>query len=185
MSESESLCLALVALGMFSVDKEGRIWRHRELTHGSEIGGSEVQIEPRRADTGKSKEGGYLRVQFTVGKTRYAVAAHRIVWMIANQQMIPPGLEINHKDGIKSNNRPSNLEVTTHSGNTLHALHTLGQMAKRHSPGAKLSPVQVVEIRDLCDRKVMSKAAIARHYKVTVKTVRNIANRAKWDNIPG
>lgn len=184
MGTADLAGLAMVAVGMFSVDSRGRVWRHREITRGSAVGGREVEIEPRRADTGRSKEDGYLRVQFTVGKTRYHMAAHRLVWMVANQRLIPTGMEVNHKDGNKSNNDPTNLEITTHAGNTMHALHTLGHMKNRKTSGAKLTPEQVIEIRRLCDDKVMSKAAIADHFKVTVKTIRNIANRAKWADIP-
>lgn len=182
MTTDEMAILSMFAIGMLSMDEEGRIWRHREISRGSEIGGREIPCEPRRADTGRSKKDEYRRVQVTVGKERYAAAANRIVWMVANQRMIPPSIEVNHIDGVKDSNRPSNLELSTRAGNALHSLHTLGNYQKR--PGAKLTPQQVLEIRDLRDRKVMSRAQVAEVYSVSTVTVRNIENRSKWSWLP-
>jgi hypothetical protein len=49
-----------------------------------------------------------------------AILAHRLVWIRFNGP-IPEGMEINHKDGVKHNNRLSNLELVTSSKNKLHA----------------------------------------------------------------
>lgn len=182
ITTDEMAVLSMFPIGMLSMDDEGRIWRHREISRGSVIGGREIPCETRRADTGRSKKDEYRRVQVTIGKTRYAAPAHHIVWMISNQRMIPAGLEINHKDGVKDNNRPSNLELATRSGNTLHSLHDLGNYQKR--PGAKLTAQQVLEIRDLRDRKVMSRVQVAELYGVSTVTVRNIENRSKWSWLP-
>jgi hypothetical protein len=68
------------------------------------------------------RNNGYLRVNLPdpaePGRRRY-VQAHRIVWIAANGP-IPPGLEPNHKDLNRSNNRLSNLELVTHRENIAH-----------------------------------------------------------------
>lgn len=161
MRTKELLCVAAVGWGELRVDTKGRVWR------GS-----------NRADTGRAK--GYLRVQFTVEGKRYSIGAHRLVWMIHHQRPVPDGLEINHKNGDKADNRPSNLEAVPRSHNAAHALHRLGQIKMRHTPGAKLSLQQVLEIRELCRLGALSKMAIARQYGVTPKTIRNIETKAKW-----
>jgi hypothetical protein len=138
MEVNEAKILALVALGALSVDAEGRIWRHREMTGGSPLGGREIPCRTRRADTGLSSKDGYRRVQVTVGAERVTAPAHRIVWMLANQRLIPPGFLVNHKNGVKDDNRPGNLELTTPTGNVLHALHELRQYTV--SRGGKLTP---------------------------------------------
>lgn len=46
--------------------------------------------------------------------------AHRMVWESVHGP-IPPGKEINHINGIKSDNRIANLEAVTPSENTKHA----------------------------------------------------------------
>lgn len=184
MTTDEMAILALVALGALSVDSEGRVWRHREITHGSSTGGRERACDPRRADTGRSKKGEYRRVQVTIGKERFTAPAHRIVWMVANQRVIPVGCDINHKDGVKDNNHPSNLEPTTRAENSIHSLHTLGNYQNRKATGAKLTPGQVVEIRRLCDAKIMPRVQIAELFGVTTRTVGNIALRTKWGWVP-
>lgn len=167
-SEKEALALALVALGRITVDSEGRVWRKDRF-------GNSV-----RADTGRSRTGGYLRVQFQVENKRYAISAHRLVWMVVAERFIPESLEVNHKDGNKTNNRPTNLEVVPRSFNVAHALHSTGLMKHRKTSGAKLSPAQVLEMRELLRRGDLKKVEIASLYGVTYRTVRNIETRAKW-----
>lgn len=185
MTDAERQFLAQMALGMFSVDSEGRIWRHRRVSNGSRLQvAPTIEVEPpTRAETGESKD--YLRLQFTVGEERFQVYAHRIVWMVTNHSDIPALIEVNHKDGDGSNNRPSNLELMTKAENQLHAIHVLGRFRATNHPGGKLTPQQVVEIRGLCDAKSMAQALIARQYGVSVRSVGAIANRKTYSEIPG
>ena len=182
METNEARVLALITLGALSVDDRGQVWRHRIVTQGSAIGGREVPCEPRRADTGRSETGGYRRIQVTVGTERVITPAHRIVWMVANQRMIPAGFEVNHKNGVKDDNRPENLELTTHAGNTIHALHTLGQY--KASRAGKLTPEQVVQIRHLRDSRLASRVLVAERFGVSTVMVRKIEQRASWAWIP-
>lgn len=51
--------------------------------------------------------------------------AHRLVW-VHNNGPIPKGVEVNHKDGDKTNNRLDNLELVTHAKNIEHSYRVLG-----------------------------------------------------------
>jgi hypothetical protein len=61
------------------------------------------------------------------------------------------GFEINHKDGVKSNNRLFNLEYVSHSDNMLHAVRT-GLMKIRRgedNPTAKVKNIEIPRIFEL------------------------------------
>lgn len=182
MRKHEAMLLALVGMGILSIDAEGRVWRHKEMTRGSRHGGRWVDCEKRRADTGRSKKAGYLRVQATVGNVRYTAPAHRIVWMVANRRPIPSGLDVNHRNGTKDDNRPENLELATRAENVVHWLHELE--GYQESRGGSLTPEQALKIRDLCDAGELSRVEIAQLFQVSAKTVSKIATRQTWTWIP-
>lgn len=108
------MALRLLRDSVLSIDAEGKIWRHTMRVHGR------LKAMPaRRAENVGAK--GYLRLtlQMPNGKLG-SIQAHRVVWTWLNGP-IPDGMQINHKDCVKSNNAPSNLEVVTGSGNIRHS----------------------------------------------------------------
>lgn len=48
---------------------------------------------------------------------------HRLIWEHVHGP-IPAGLEINHINGVKTDNRVANLEAVTHARNVMHAYET-------------------------------------------------------------
>lgn len=98
---------------------------------------------------------GYDNYTLSVENVQKTFAAHRLVWEAFNGP-IPPGAQVNHKNGEKRDNRLANLEVCSPSENTLHAVHVLGRpwTAPPHKIGskngrAKLREEQIPEIRRL------------------------------------
>jgi len=75
---------------------------------------------------------GYLRISlYTAYRQRTHFAVHRIIGVLFVPN--PQGFKfINHKNGIKSDNRAVNLEWTDHSGNLRHA-YKLGLRGRRKS----------------------------------------------------
>lgn len=78
----------------------------------------------------------------------------------------PEGMEVNHIDGVKSNNAVKNLEYTTSSGNKLHALRIgLRTNVGEGHPNTKFSDDAVREIRKLAAEGVPHKQ-IAKRFGV-------------------
>ena len=77
-------------------------------------------ITNRQIGTGKST--GYHLVSFLDKDTRkiWSIGVHVLVWL-KYKGSIPQGLQLNHKDLDRCNNKLSNLELVTHSGNWHHA----------------------------------------------------------------
>lgn len=119
------------------------------------------------------------------GKVRN-VRVHVLVWEAFNEK-VPRGKEINHKDGVKTNNRLGNLETATRKENINHAIRTgLNKPAwKKGLPpnSSKLTSIEVMAIRFLSEEGV-SKSQLAREYGIDRKTVRSIVTRTSWKHLP-
>jgi hypothetical protein len=72
---------------------------------------------------------GYLSLVTVWSGRRRSVRVHVLV-AEAFLGPRPPGMDINHKDAVKTNNRPENLEYVTHTENMRHAAR-MGLMGRR------------------------------------------------------
>lgn len=64
---------------------------------------------------------GYLQIGLKYRDKSWKIMVHRLIWMLACGP-IPPGLFINHMNGIKTDNRLKNLELVTNAENCRHAI---------------------------------------------------------------
>lgn len=144
---AERKLIALVQSGEWDIDDDGRIWRRFTRT-GDRWHPGAVRVSPcKRRRVEKLLPTGYAMVRATLDGARVVGLAHRLVWQ-HNHGDIPDGLVINHKNGLKDDNRPSNLEVATYSENTKHAYRT-GLMDEHgeRNPASTLSDHDVGAIR--------------------------------------
>lgn len=126
---------------------------------------------------------GYLAVSIKVGASRPKYYVHRLV-AAAFCSGFDASLSVNHISGLKTDNRPENLEWVTLSRNTEHQWE-IGHANLRGDahPSRKLSSVQVREARRLL-AKGASCASIARLLGVSDSLVGKIRDRQRWASVP-
>lgn len=132
-------------------------------------------------------------IQHSVYRNRNAkkVKAHQLVTLTFLGEC-PQGMEVNHKNGIKADNRLSNLEYTTHQKNILHArdtgLHKFQKDPLKVRRGesckaSKLTENEVLAIRREYIPGVNGYVKLARKFGVTEGTIAMIIKRKCWIHI--
>jgi hypothetical protein len=95
----------------------------------------------------------------------------------------PPGMFIDHINGVKLDNRACNLEYVTHQENVSRA-GKLGLRARGESHGmAKLTAADVVAIRAAASAGER-RADIAARHGVSTGMVNGVVARRFWQHVP-
>ena len=120
---------------------------------------------------------GYKVVFPKVGSKRLFFC-HRAIWISVNGE-IPLGMQINHINGAKADNRLCNLELVTPRENALHA-YKLGLSSAKGEKNGRciLSQVKVLEILSL--RGQFKLIEIAKQFGVSKTTISNIFTGKTW-----
>lgn len=128
---------------------------------------------------------GYLRITLMdINNIRKALPLSRVVMMthapIANMS----NLEVNHKDGDKTNNELWNLEWVTTQENIEHALKNgLRCSQGENNPGHKLAQNEIFEIIDLLQETTYIYKEIASFYGVHEETIARIKRKKSWKHL--
>lgn len=124
---------------------------------------------------------GYKAITLSKNKKRKTVKIHRLVAQafISNPENKP---EVNHKNGIKTDNRVENLEYVTYKENMKHATVN-GLRAKGNRNGnSKLKEKEIVEIKKMLKAGIKQNI-IAKQFKVTTPVISYIKNNKWWKHI--
>lgn len=173
------------------INLEGEVWKTVPDLYGYEISNlGRVKSLPKAQGFGFKKETvlegfltrkGYHKVNLKVDKKAKGTLVHRLVAMafLPNPNNLP---EVNHKNGIKTDNRIENLEWVTHSENMRHALendlHARGEERKN----SKLKDVDIPVIRSM-RASGMKMHEISKHFNVARQTVNSVLNGTAWIHV--
>jgi hypothetical protein len=114
---------------------------------------------------------GYHRVQLSTPEKKQKQTVHRLV---VETFLGKSDLIVNHKNGIKTDNRVDNLEYCTYSENAIHAVKN--GLSKR-----KLTVSQAMSIK--YGHKNDSVKSIAKKYNISRFTIYGIRNGHFWKHI--
>ena len=135
----------------------------------------------------------YYKVTLCARGFRKDLLVHRLVATAFHGPPTPEAPDVNHKNFIKTDNRDSNLEWVSKSGNDAHAvaagrkfippIHAPESMARGARHGmAKLKDKQVLEIRRLSSQGI-SAPKLAAKFGVGIPTIYKIKYRQGWRHI--
>lgn len=130
-------------------------------------------------------EHGYECVVFSSNGKRRTFRVHRLVGR-AFLGPCPEGLETNHKNADKTDNRAENLEYVTSSENTQHALRSglfSAQPRGIEKSQARLTDERVLKIRHWYAAGDISQKTLAVEFGVSQQLVSLIVRRKKWAHL--
>jgi hypothetical protein len=113
--------------------------------------------------------------------------AHRLIWETLIGK-IPHGKDINHINGIRSDNRPENLEVCTRSENMIHKFKVLGYRQKgnglkgENHGNALLTEDMVRDIRSRWSAGETQKS-LAASTGLHQTTISDVVRRKSWRHV--
>ena len=167
--ENDKLFMKLYKLGLFKVNKSGKITYLPTSFIFTKIGSS-----------------GYIPISVKHEGKKKAIQAHRFVWLVYKGK-IPYGKVINHLDGLKDNNKLSNLECASYSRNNKHSyelnpstrekISVLAIQTNKHK--RKLTNKQVIFIRN----STLGYFILAKKFKVGKSTIRKIVKYTTYADV--
>jgi hypothetical protein len=133
---------------------------------------------------------GYLQSMFQRDDKKYCTEkVHKLVTLAFFGER-PAGTEVNHINGIKTDNRIENLEYVSHSENCLHSFRTKLQKPKAGALNgmSKLTDKQVAEIRNFVaasKQRFYGRKKLALKYGISEAHVKDIVSRRRnvWSHI--
>jgi hypothetical protein len=161
-------CKTIPGYEDYQVDTNGNVWSFKS--------GVKTAKKP------SLRPNGYLSIMlFNNGKYK-GYLVHRLIMLTFCGES---NLQVNHIDGIKTNNNLTNLEYCTASENIRHAFKTgLNKSKGEGNTNSKLTKKDVIEIKtELLNYKKGMIAALGRKYGVSFYAISNIKLGRAWKHV--
>jgi hypothetical protein len=147
----------------YFVSDDGYVWSNKT--------GQLVKLKTRTRKTG------YIDTRIGYGTTKKTIAPHVEIARAFLGYTPGQGLEVNHKNGNKSDNSLQNLELVTRSENLAHSY----RIGLRVPPRGEASKLAKLSYNDVCDiRLVRAFGAVYREiaaaYGVSIALISHICN---------
>ncbi len=168
--------------GLYRVSDAGQI---EAFAKAVPVPGRGVDFRPARILVPSTHPNGHQRVVLSKGGKRVARWVHRLVAeaFLPNPDDCPL---VNHIDSNPANNAVSNLEWTTHSGNTRHAFDK-GRIVLPPNRGEANSQAfltgDIVRAIRVAYESTPNASRVAKSFGVSSSTVRDICNYRRWSHI--
>jgi len=157
---------------LYTVSSHGRVKRIGK-GHGAQVG---------RIKTLTPHKQGYLTTCL-FNKAPRTFLIHRLVAETFIGP-IPPGKEVNHKDGDKTNNHVGNLEIVSRRQNILHGVaNDFIPITGSQNPAAKLTEDDVRQIKRRYVKGQYGYKRLAKEYGVCWEAIRNIIKGYVWQHV--
>ena len=165
--------------GVYQVSSIGRIKR---LAGISVINGRKYTVKKDRFLKPEKMGKGYLRAQLTATPKQRRVLVHTLVAETFLGIPEESYLQINHKNGIKDDNRVENLEWVTGSENVKHAFETgLNERQVGESNGSSILKEKDVKlILRLSSFNKLTHEEMSRVFGVSKSTITAIISGRNW-----
>ncbi|PHE75181.1 endodeoxyribonuclease [Bacillus wiedmannii] len=170
--------------GLYEITEDGRVFRKERTVKTTKKNGQIYNQKLKRLELKQQViKCGYLSVHlFKNGKVKF-IQIHRLV-----AQTFIPNLgnkpQVNHINGIKTDNCVSNLEWVTRSENLKHAFANELLIAKRGTEHtlSKLNDNDIREIRKMSANGI-SKMQISKEFNVSRSLISHIVSRKRWKHV--